>query len=265
MSVILYEKKENIGIITLNRPEKRNALNSELLAGFGQYLHEAADDPEVKVIIIRAAGEKAFTAGFDLKESMEHNITDIVERRADTASEVEFFKYMWYLPKPIISAVQGYVIGGGITISLMSDLIVAADTATFGNPEIVLGFTPQIPVEIWKLPMNKAIEWYYLSKFFSAEEMREMGVVTQVVPYEKLDETAMEMAKQIAKVPAESMGMMKHCIRKCFDLRGFSNTLDYTAEMFNLSRTNMQKKDMSSFKSDIESGGLKAALGSRYN
>jgi len=196
---------------------------------------------------------------------MEHNITDIVERRADTASELDFFMYMWYLPKPIISAVQGYVIGGGITISLMSDLIVAADTATFGNPEIVLGFTPQIPVEIWKLPMNKAIEWYYLSKFFSAEEMREMGVVTQVVPYEKLDETAMEMAKQIAKVPAESMGMMKHCIRKCFDLRGFSNTLDYTAEMFNLSRTNMQKKDMSSFKSDIESGGLKAALGSRYN
>lgn len=265
MSVILYEKKENIGIITLNRPEKRNALNSELLAGFGKFLHEAADDPEVKVIIIRAAGEKAFTAGFDLKESMEHNITDIVERRADTASEVEFFKYMWYLPKPIISAVQGYVIGGGITISLMSDLIVAADTATFGNPEIVLGFTPQIPVEIWKLPMNKAIEWYYLSKFFSAEEMREMGVVSKVVPYEQLDEAAMEMAKQIAKVPAESMGMMKHCIRKCFDLRGFSNTLDYTAEMFNLSRTNMQKKDMSSFKSDIESGGLKAALGTRYN
>lgn len=265
MSVILYEKKENIGIITLNRPEKRNALNSELLAGFEKYLQEAGADPEVKVIIIRAAGEKAFTAGFDLKESMQHNITDIVERRADTAGEVEFFKKMWYLPKPIISAVQGYCIGGGITIALMSDLIVADDTATFGNPEIVLGFTPEIPMEIWRMPLNKATEWYFLSKYFSAEEMREMGVVSKVVPYEKLDETAMEMAKQIAKVPAESMGMMKHCVRKCYDIMGFSNTLDYTAEMFNLSRTNMQKKDMSSFKSDIESGGLKAALNTRYD
>lgn len=120
MSVILYEKQDNIGIITLNRPEKRNALNSAMIQGLGDYLHQAADDPEVKVILIRGAGEKAFTAGFDLKESMENDITDIVERRADTQSEVEFFKYLWYLPKPVISAVQGYCIGGGITISLMS-------------------------------------------------------------------------------------------------------------------------------------------------
>ena len=125
MSVILYEKKNGIGIITLNRPEKRNALNSAMINGLGQYLHEAADDSDVKVIVIRAEGEKAFTAGFDLKESMEHNITDIVERRADTKSEVDFFLYMWYLPKPIISAVQGYCIGGGITIAMMNDLVIA--------------------------------------------------------------------------------------------------------------------------------------------
>ena len=70
MSVILYEKKNGIGIITLNRPEKRNALNSAMINGLGQYLHEAADDSDVKVIVIRAEGEKAFTAGFDLKETI---------------------------------------------------------------------------------------------------------------------------------------------------------------------------------------------------
>ena len=139
MSVILDEKQDNIGIITLNRPDKRNALNTELLNGLGDYLHQANDDPEVKVIVIRGAGEKAFTAGFDLKESMNNNITDIVERRADTQHELDFFRYLWYLPKPVISAVQGYCIGGGNTIALMSDLIIAADNATFGNPEIVLG------------------------------------------------------------------------------------------------------------------------------
>lgn len=265
MSVILYEKQDNIGVITLNRPEKRNALNSAMIEGLGNSLHQAADDDEVKVILIKANGEKAFTAGFDLKESMEHNITDVVERRADTAGEVEFFKYLWYLPKFVVSAVQGYCIGGGNTISLMSDMIIAADNATFGNPEIVLGFTPQIPVELWKMPMNKALEWYYMSKYFTAQEMAQIGVVNEVVPFEKLHERAFEVAKQAAKIPADSMKMMKHGIRKCYDIMGFANTLDYTAEMFNLSRTNMQQKEMSEFKKSIESGGLKSALNERYN
>lgn len=264
MSVILYERQDEIGVITLNRPEKRNAMNAEMIRGLGEYLHQAADDPDVKVIVIQGAGEKAFTAGFDLKESMGNDITDIVERRADTRTEVEFFKYLWYLSKPVISAVQGYCIGGGITIALMSDLIIAAENASFGNPEIVLGYTPEIPMELWKLPMNKAVEWYFEGKYFSAEEMREMGVVNEVVSYERLQERTMEVARQVAKVPAESMGMMKYCIRKVYDLRGFANTLDFTAEMFNLSRTNMQKKDMGDFKKSIENGGLKAALGERY-
>lgn len=265
MSVILYEKKDSIGVITLNRPDKRNALNSELLNGLGDYLHQANDDPEVKVIVIRGAGEKAFTAGFDLKESMNNNITDIVERRADTQHELDFFRYLWYLPKPVISAVQGYCIGGGNTIALMSDLIIAADNATFGNPEIVLGYTPEIPVELWKLPFNKAVEWYFEGKYFTGEEMREMGVVNEVVPFEKLEERTMEVARQVARIPAESMGMMKHAIRKMYDIRGFSNTLDYCAEMFNLSRTNMQKKDMGDFRDSINKGGLKSALNERYN
>lgn len=265
MSVILYEKQDGIAVITLNRPEKRNALNTELINGLGDCLHKAAEDAEVKVLVIRGAGEKAFTAGFDLKESMNNNITDIAERRADTQHELDFFRYLWYLPKPVISAVQGYCIGGGNTIALMSDLLIAADNAAFGNPEIVLGYTPEIPVELWKLPFNKAVEWYFEGKYFSAEEMREMGVVNEVVPFAQLEKRALELARQVARIPAESMVMMKHAIRKMYDLRGFSNTLDYCAEMFNLSRTNMQKKDMGEFRDSIQAGGLKAALNERYN
>ena len=265
MSVILYEETNSIAVITLNRPDKRNALNTALLNGLGDCLHRANESPQVKVIVIRGAGEKAFTAGFDLKESMNNNITDIVERRADTQHELEFFRYLWYLPKPVISAVQGYCIGGGNTIALMSDLIIAADTAVFGNPEIVLGYTPEIPVELWKLPFNKAVEWYFEGKYFTAAEMREMGVVNEVVPFPSLEARTLEVAGQVARIPAESMGMMKHAIRKMYDIRGFSNTLDYCAEMFNLSRTNMQKKDMAEFRDSIRKGGLKSALNERYN
>ena len=209
MSLVLYEVNDSIAVITLNRAEKRNALNAEMIDLMSKYLHMANDDQSVRAIVIRGAGEKAFTAGFDLKESMENNITDIAERRQDTRTEIEFFKYLWYLPKPVICAVQGYCVGGGNMIALMSDLIVAADNATFGNPEMLLGYLPEIPIEVWKLPANKAMEWYLESKYYAAEEMREMGVVSEVVPFEQLMDRTMAIAKQAAKIPAESMKMLK--------------------------------------------------------
>ena len=264
MSLVLYEVNDSIAVITLNRAEKRNALNAEMIDLMSKYLHMANDDQSVRAIVIRGAGEKAFTAGFDLKESMENNITDIAERRQDTRTEIEFFKYLWYLPKPVICAVQGYCVGGGDMIALMSDLIVAADNATFGNPEMLLGYLPEIPIEVWKLPANKAMEWYLESKYYAAEEMREMGVVSEVVPFEQLMDRTMAIAKQAAKIPAESMKMLKEGVRHIYDIRGFSNSVDYFAEMFNLARTNMQQKDMGDFRNDISSGGLKSALNSRY-
>jgi enoyl-coA hydratase/isomerase len=264
MSLVLYEVNDSIAVITLNRAEKRNALNAEMIDLMSKYLHMANDDQSVRAIVIRGAGEKAFTAGFDLKESMENNITDIAERRQDTRTEIEFFKYLWYLPKPVICAVQGYCVGGGNMIALMSDLIVAADNATFGNPEMLLGYLPEIPIEVWKLPANKAMEWYLESKYYAAEEMREMGVVSEVVPFEQLMDRTMAIAKQAAKIPAESMKMLKEGVRHIYDIRGFSNSVDYFAEMFNLARTNMQQKDMGDFRNDISSGGLKSALNSRY-
>lgn len=265
LSLVLYEVKDSIAVITLNRAEKRNALNAEMIHLLDTYLHQANDAAEVKAIVLRGAGEKAFTAGFDLKESMGNNITDIVERRKDTQSELDFFKYLWYLPKPVICAVQGYCIGGGNMLALMSDLIIAADTASFGNPEMLLGYLPEIPIEVWKLPPNKAIEWYFESKYYTAQEMRDMGAVNEVVPFEQLESRAMEVAALAAKVPQESMGMLKCAVRKIYDFQGFSNSLDYFAEMFNLARTNMQKKEMGEFRDSISAGGLKCALKERYD
>ena len=108
MSGLLYEKKGMIAKIIINRPEKRNALNSAVIHGIDEALKQAAEDPKVRVVILGGAGEKAFTAGFDLKEAMEHNITGVVERRKDTSEEIKFFMRMWNFPKPIVAAIQGY-------------------------------------------------------------------------------------------------------------------------------------------------------------
>lgn len=263
MSVLLYEKHGEIAKIILNRPEKRNALNSAMIRGIGESLEKAAD-PEVKVLILCGAGEKAFTAGFDLKESMENNITDIVERRADTKSEIDFFMKLWHFPKPVIASVQGYCIGGGNTLSFMSDMIIAADNAQFGNPEMLLGYVPQIPIEIWKMPFNKAREWFYMSKYLSAQELHGLGVVNEVVPFEQLGERTMEVAKQIARVPADSMRMTKYALNKAYELQGLTHTIDFVSEMFNLGRTHMQQNEMAKFRDSINKGGLKAALDEQY-
>lgn len=264
MTDLLYEKSDNIAKIIMNRPKKRNAINSNIMQGLKESFAKAKDDSEVKVVILKGAGDKAFTAGFDLVESMQHNITDVVDRRADTSSEIDFFINMWEFPKPIIAQVQGYCIGGGVTLSFLCDIIVASEDATFGNPEILLGYIPQFPIEIWKMPFNKVREFYYLSKYFTAKEMEKMGVVNFVVPFENLEQKALEVAQQVAKIPHESMRMMKHSINKCYELQGMRHTIDFAAEMFNLGRIHMQKTQVGDFKEGIIKDGLKSALNKVY-
>lgn len=265
MSDLLYEKQGGIAWITINRPDKRNALNTAVINGIDESLKKAADDPQVRVVILCGAGEKAFTAGFDLKESMENDITGIVERRADTAHEIEFFMRMWRFPKPIIAAIQGYCIGGGVTLAMLSDIIIASEDATFGNPEILLGYTPEIPMEVWKMPFNKVREFFYLSKYFTAKEMADMSVVNAVVPFEKLRDEALKTAERIALVPPESMKMIKYSLNKCYELQGFHSTIDFVSEMFNLGRTYMQTSQVDEFKTDIQNSGLKQALSKKYD
>ena len=263
MSELLYEKQGMIAKIIINRPEKRNALNSAVIHGIDEALKQAAEDPKVRVVILGGAGEKAFTAGFDLKEAMEHNITGVVERRKDTSEEIKFFMRMWNFPKPIVAAIQGYCIGG-ITLAMLSDMVIASEDASFGNPEIILGYVPEFPMEVWKMPFNKVREFFYLSKFFTAAEMRDMNVVNQVVPYENLEETAMAVANRIAQIPPESAKIIKYSLNKCYELQGFRSTIDFVSEMFNLGRIHMQTTGVDEFRSDIAEGGLTTALKKQY-
>lgn len=265
MSEIIYEKNGEIAKVVLNRPEKRNAISGTMLRELDSAFLKAGADPEIKAVILAAKGDKAFTAGHDLKESMDHDITDIVERRADTKDEIDFFLRLWDFNKPVIAAVQGYCIGAGILLSFTCDLIVASEDAVFGHPQWKLGYIPDYPIESWKMPFNKMVELCFMSKFFSAREMADMGVVNFVVSREELEEKAMETAGRVAKVPAYSMQMMKESLHKCFDLRGFRDTVNFSAEMFNLARSHMQLTQLSDFRNDIASGGLRAALDKKYD
>ena len=260
---LLYEQFGKVVKLTINRPAKRNALNKAVIAGFHEAFDRIAADDSVSVVVIGGAGEKAFTAGFDLKESAGENIVDVLERRADTENESKLWYKMWNLRKPIITMVHGYTIGGGITIAMLSDLVFAAeDGLKLGNPEVALGYISSFPISAYKFPFNKVRELCYMGEFWTAQDLKEAGFANKVFPYESLEEETMKIAQRIAKTPLFSLSMMKQELNKVYENMGFHNSMDYAAEMFNLCRMHMNLA--TDFSKDINEKGLKSTVEEKY-
>ena len=138
MSFVLTEKKDNVGVMTLNRPEALNALNSQVLADMSAAFDELQNDDEVRVIVITGAG-RAFAAGADIGEMAELNM---LEGRAFGNVGQKLYRKIEKSEKPVIAAVNGYALGGGLELAMCCDIRIAADNAVFGQPETGLGITP---------------------------------------------------------------------------------------------------------------------------
>lgn len=259
MSIILYQKERHIARIILNRPEARNAINQALVEKLGDALDEAARDHDVHVAVISATGDKAFSAGFDLKESVGNPIVDVPARRENTQFELGTWLKIWEMNKPVIASVQGYCIGGGLHLALMCDLLFAAEDAKFGEPEVAYSYIPDILIEPWKLPFNKARELLYLGEFMSAAELHRLGVVNRLFASADLEEETMKIAQKLADMPRETMAMLKAQVNKTYEIKGFRNAMDAAAEMFNLCRIN-QAQSETEFNNIVNERGLKEAL-----
>ena len=259
MKALTYEVKNHIAQIVLNRPESRNALTREMVELLADSLDKAAADRDVNVVVISAAGDKAFSAGFDLKESIVTPILGIENRRENTRWELDTWLKIWNMDKPVIASVQGYCIGGGVHLALMCDMIVAADNAQFGEPEIGFSYVPDILIHPYKLPPNKARELMMLGEFMSSEELHRYGAVNKVVPADKLEEETMKLATKLAAQPRAPIGMLKTQINKAYEFMGFKHATDFAAEIFNLCRLNQMDAD-SEFNEIVKKDGLKAAM-----
>ena len=195
---LLYEKNETIGLITLNRPQALNAYNIQMRDDLYEVLGAVIDDPELRVVIFRGAGEKAFCAGADLSEFLTAP-TPVLAR------QVRFTRDVWGLllqvPQPLIAALHGYVLGSGLEIALCCDLRIASEDARFGLPEVGLGIIPAaggtqtLPRTIGRA---RAMEMLLTSRWLNAEEAYSMGLVSRLVPRRQLVEKAEELARRIA-------------------------------------------------------------------
>jgi enoyl-CoA hydratase len=211
---ILVTKEGAIGIIQLNRPKVLNALNFELMTELVNALEELDREAAVKVIIL-TGGERAFAAGADLAEMSQATPVDLLLGR-----RFELWDRIRKISKPIIAAVSGYCLGGGNELAMNCDLIIASETATFGQPEVNVGIIPgaggtqRLPRVVGKY---KAMEMILTGKPISADEAFRIGLVNHVVPPESLMEEAKKIATDIALKPPISIRSAKEAILRAQD------------------------------------------------
>ena len=192
MAVVEVQKEGKIIIITINRPEARNALNSEVRQGLNQAYADLRDDPNLWVAILTGAGDKAFSAGADIKEFRPGPSTA-------TAGEVLHPDQIW---KPFIAAINGYALGGGLELAMQCDIRLAAEHARLGQPEINIGFMPgaggtqRLPRFV---PRAMAAQILLLGEPIDAQEAYRIGLVNKVVPLDQLLPTAKQWAETICR------------------------------------------------------------------
>jgi len=196
---VLYSKRQNVGVITLNRPERLNAINKHLLRGLIEKLETAKSDKDIVSIILTGAG-KAFCAGEDLKEtSAGKSFEDWIE---ETEGLQEVQRAILALGKPLIAAVPGYALGGGCEFAMSCDIRISAEVAKFGFPETDVGLTittagTKLLAQI--VGLGKAKELVFTGDFIDAYEAKAIGLVNKVVPAERLLEESMALACRIGE------------------------------------------------------------------
>jgi enoyl-CoA hydratase len=211
---LIYEKKDNIGVLTVNRPDKLNALSNELIGELGLLLDEVEKDEELRVLVITGAGEKAFVAGADIQELVDRDA--MIGRRVSRTRQ-EVFSRIENLPIPVIAAVNGYALGGGLELALACNIRICSDQAQFGAPEVKLGIIPG-DGGTQRLPrlvgLGRAMEMILTGDFIDAQEAYRVGLANRVVPHDELMEQTLELAQKVAKRPPLAVRYAKEAVNR---------------------------------------------------
>lgn len=241
---ILVIKENGYALIQLNRPDVLNAINSALMKELVNALDEMEKDDEVRCVIL-TGNEKAFAAGADIKEMADASTVEMLQRDMFARwDRIRKFK------KPLIAAVGGYALGGGCELAMTCDIIIASESAKFGQPEISIGVIPgaggtqRLTRAVGKY---KAMEIILTGAMITAEEAKQWGLVVKVVPNEYLLEEAKNLAKIIASKPPIALQLGKEAILKAFDTTIESGLEFERKNFYMLFSTEDQKEGMKAF------------------
>jgi methylglutaconyl-CoA hydratase len=232
MNVVEYEVRDRIGFITLNRPEKRNALNEELIGSLSASFDKAAADPSVKVIVLKANGE-AFCSGADLGYLQQLQNFSFDDNLADSTRLKELFLKIYTLNKVVIAQVEGHAIAGGCGLATVCDFIFAVPEAKFGYTEVKIGFIPAIVMVflIRKIGDQRARQLLLGGHLIDALEAQLNGLVFQVSKKDDIAGEVLEFATKLIKSnSAQAMTTTKHMIAEVQSL-ALEEALNYAARM----------------------------------
>jgi len=206
---ITFEKEGSVAKITLNRPERLNAVNWNMYQELVKALDECDYDDDIRAVVITGAG-RAFCSGEDLKGFFESPITRIPKGdKLATEGYIRLCKALLELPKPVIAVINGHALGVGFEICLACDFRIASENATFGFPLVLRGlaaFTVLLPRYVG---ITKATEMLLLGERIDAREAERLGIVNRVVPAQQLEDAAKELATKLAKGATKAMGLLK--------------------------------------------------------
>src|SRR5215831_14670905 len=242
---ILTEVRGRVGLVTLHRPKQLNALNDALMNELGSALAAFDADDEIGAIII-AGGDRAFAAGADVLAMKDWSYMDVYRSDFITRN----WEHLRSVRKPVVAAVGGVALGGGCELAMMCDIVVAADNARFGQPEIRLGIIPgaggtqRLPRAVGKA---KAMDLVLTGRMMDAQEAERAGLVSRIVPADKLIEEALAIATQIAEFSLPSVMMAKEAVNRAYEAPLAEGMLFERRLFHALFGTEDQKEGMAAF------------------
>jgi enoyl-CoA hydratase/carnithine racemase len=225
--LVLYDVDDKVGIITLNRPDKLNAISHDLQHGLTEAFARADADPATSVVLLRAEG-RSFCAGYDI------GVTDPAagDWRSDPAKahahlepQLEFEMMPWLMTKPVVASVQGHVLGGGCELVMLCDLTIAADNATFGEPEVRFSAVGPAIVMPLIIGHKKARELLYFGDQIDAKTALEIGMINRIVPLAELRVASLTYAKRLSLISPEALYATKRAVNRVADATGFRTAL----------------------------------------
>jgi len=241
---ILVEQRDAVTLVTLNRPQALNALNSQVLADLIAAFAAYDADPSQRCLVLTGS-EKAFAAGADIKEMQSQGFADMYGSNFFAGWE-----QVTATRKPWIAAVAGFALGGGCEVAMMADFIIAADTAKFGQPEIKLGVTPGMGGSqrlTWAVGKAKAMEMCLTGRMMGAEEAERSGLVAKVVPTAELIDEALKTAATIASMAPLAAIATKEMVNAAFEM-SLAQGIRFERRLFHgLFGTEDQKEGMAAF------------------
>jgi enoyl-CoA hydratase len=239
--------------LVLNRPAKLNAISAELRDALADAIAEAAADDRVRVVVIAGAG-RAFCSGYDLAEEAPASAwawRDVLARDVGATLAV------WSCPKPVVAQVHGYALAGGLELAMACDLIVAADDARLGEPEIRFGSAPVTLLMPFVIGQKRTRELLMTGDLIDAAEAERIGLINRVVPGERLADEVDALAGKLARVPPDVMAPTKLMLNRAMDAAGFAAAVEMGLDLQSFVNMSTTARE---FDAIVRRDGLKAAL-----